>query len=138
MCAERQRQGKISACAEACPTEATIFGDREELIKEAHRRIKDNPELYVNHLYGENEAGGTSVLILSNVPFEKLEFPTNLSDEPLSHLTWRIMSKIPNYVMVSGAFLYGIYWIINRRMELAELREKSTDSDENKKITGKT
>lgn len=133
MCAERQKEGKITACAEACPTEATIFGDRDELIKEARKRIKENPELYVNHIYGEKEAGGTSVLILSNVPFEKLGFPTNLTDEPLSHLTWRIMSKIPNYVVVSGACLYGIYWIINRRMELAELKDKSKDSEENKK-----
>jgi hypothetical protein len=48
------------------------------------------------------------------------------------------MSKIPNYVVVSGVFLYGVYWIINRRTELAEFREKSKDSDENKEITDKT
>jgi formate dehydrogenase iron-sulfur subunit len=138
MCAERQKQGKIPACAEACPTEATIFGDRDELIKLAHARIKENPELYVNHVYGEKEAGGTSVLILSNVEFEKLGFPNNLSDEALSDLTWKIMQHIPNYVVVSGVFLYGLYWIINRRTELAELKEKSADSDQNKKITDKT
>ena len=137
MCAERQKQGKISACAEACPTEATIFGDREELLKEAKRRIAENPDLYVNHIYGEKEAGGTSVLILSNVPFEKLGFPTNLTEEPLSELTWAIMSKIPNYVVVSGVFLYGIYWIINRRMELADMRNESKEKDQDKKITDK-
>lgn len=137
MCAERQKEGKIPACAEACPTGATIFGDRDELIKEARKRIRENPETYVNHIYGEKEAGGTSVLILSNVEFEKLGFPTNLTEEPLSDLTWKIMSKIPNYVVVSGVFLYGIYWIINRRMELTESREKSDDSEKNKKITDK-
>ncbi len=130
MCAERQKQGKITACSEACPTEATIFGDRDELLKEARRRIKENPELYVNHIYGEKEAGGTSVLMLSNVPFEKLGFRADLIEEPLSHLTWEIMSKIPDYVVVSGVFLYGIYWIINRRMELAESQDKSSDPDE--------
>lgn len=132
MCAERQKKGKITACAEACPTEATIFGDRNELLKEARRRIKENPDLYVNHIYGEKEIGGTSVLFLSSVPFEKLGFRTDLTEEPLPLLTWKIMSKIPNYVVVSGVFLYGIYWIINRRMELAELRNKSKDSDEDK------
>jgi len=129
MCAERQKQGKITACSEACPTGATIFGDRDELLEEARRRIKEDPELYVNHIYGEKEAGGTSVLMLSNVPFEKLGFPKNLTEEPLSDLTWEIMSKVPNYVVVSGVFLYGIYWIINRRMELAELEDKSSHPD---------
>ena len=128
MCAERQKQGKISACAEACPTEATKFGDREELLMEARKRIEENPGQYVNHIYGEEEVGGTSVLILSSVPFEKLGFPTNLPHQPLSELTWAIMSKIPNYVVVSGVVLYGIYWIVNRRMELAD-HKKSKDND---------
>jgi len=138
MCAERQKQGKISACAEACPTGATIFGDRDQLLEEARKRIKENPELYVNHIYGEKEAGGTSVLMLSNVPFETLGFRTDLLEEPLSQLTWKIMSKIPNYVVVSGVLLYGLYWIINRRMELAELEDKSTDSHKSKKTIDQT
>jgi formate dehydrogenase iron-sulfur subunit len=127
MCAERQKQGKITACSEACPTGATIFGDREELLKEARKRIQENPGQYVDHIYGEKEAGGTSVLYLSSVPFEKLGFRTDLIEEPLSNLTWKIMSKIPNYVVVSGVFLYGIYWIINRRMEVTKLENNSRD-----------
>ena len=123
MCLERQRQGKIPACAEACPTGATLFGDRDELLEEAHKRIRENPDDYVDHVYGEKEVGGTSVLLLSNVPFGTLGFPSNLLEEPLPQLTWKIMSKVPPYVVVSGAFLYGIYWIINRRMELEEYRE---------------
>ena len=42
----------------------------------AHKRIADRPDKYVNHVYGEKELGGTSVLYLSRVPFEKLGFPT--------------------------------------------------------------
>lgn len=129
MCAERQKQGKITACSEACPTGATTFGDREELLKEARKRIQENPSQYVDHIYGEKEAGGTSVLYLSSVPFEKLGFRTDLIEEPLSNLTWKIMSKIPNYVVVSGVFLYGIYWIINRRMEAAKLENNSKDKE---------
>jgi formate dehydrogenase iron-sulfur subunit len=129
MCAERQKEGKITACSEACPTGATIFGDRDELLMEARKRIQENPGQYVDHIYGEKEAGGTSVLFLSSVPFEKFGFPTNLIEEPLSDLTWKIMSKIPNYVVVSGVFLYGIYWIINRRMEVTELENKSKDKE---------
>ena len=39
--------------------------------------IADRPDTqYVDHIYGQKELGGTSVLYLSAVPFEKLGFPT--------------------------------------------------------------
>ena len=132
MCLERQKDGKVTACTEACPTGATIFGDRAELIQEARKRIEAQPDQYVNHIYGEKEAGGTSVLLLSSVPFGTLGFPTNISTQPLPSLTWKIMSKIPNYVAVSSFLLYGIYWIIDRKMELADANVK-TKKDRSKK-----
>ena len=45
--------------------------------REAHKRIAARPDKYVDHIYGEKELGGTSVLYLSRVPFEKLGFPTS-------------------------------------------------------------
>jgi formate dehydrogenase iron-sulfur subunit len=135
MCIQRQRQGQIPACAQICPMEATVFGDREELLKVARKMILQYPDQYVDHIYGQKEVGGTSVLILSNVPFEKLGFPNNLTDKPLSDLTWKVISKIPNYVVVGGVFVYGIYWIINRRMELAEFRNKSPDEESSENQT---
>ncbi|MCK4428292.1 MAG: 4Fe-4S dicluster domain-containing protein [candidate division Zixibacteria bacterium] len=128
MCYERQKEGKITACAEACPTGATIFGDREELIKEARKRIKENPELYVNHIYGEHEVGGTSVLMLSNIAFEKLGFPNNLPNDPLPLLTWKALKTVPSIAIFGGAFLYGVWWIIDRRMELVEYKTKERES----------
>ena len=66
---------RTPACAKACPTGAIQFGDRRRLLKEARRRIAARPDRYVDHIYGENEAGGTSWIYLSGVPFEKLGFP---------------------------------------------------------------
>jgi formate dehydrogenase iron-sulfur subunit len=129
MCYHRLKEGKIPACAEACPTEATIFGDRDELIQVARGRIKENPDLYVDHIYGEKEAGGTSVLFLSNVPFETLGLPANLGERPLPELTWSALKKVPSIVIFGGAFLYGIWWIIDRRMELAEYKRKQQNSE---------
>ena len=48
MCAPRVAAGKPTACAEVCPTGATKFGDREELLKEARKRIQDNPGNYLH------------------------------------------------------------------------------------------
>lgn len=71
LCAERQKQGKVPACAAACPTGAIEFGEREELLEVAKKRVWGEPDRYVHHIYGEREVGGTSVLYLADVAFEK-------------------------------------------------------------------
>ena len=75
LCPSRRAQGKQPACTEVCPREAVIFGKREDLLKEAHRRIEKNPAFYQPNVYGETELGGTQVLYLSAVPFVKLGLP---------------------------------------------------------------
>ena len=124
------KKGQQPACTSACPTGATIFGDRDELIQEAHRRIKKNPKRYVNHIYGIKEAGGTSVLYLSSVPFATLGFPTDVQEDPYPSLTWNVLSKIPNIVSTAGVLLFGVWWIINRRIKLENSDEQSKSLDD--------
>jgi len=52
-----------------------IYGRRTELLAEARRRLGTTPGAYVPKVYGETEAGGTQVLYLSHVPFERLGLP---------------------------------------------------------------
>ena len=75
LCKDRTAQGKLPACVEVCPRQAVIYGKREDLLKEAHRRIEQNPRFYQPKVYGETDMGGTSVLYLSAVPFTKLGLP---------------------------------------------------------------
>jgi formate dehydrogenase iron-sulfur subunit len=119
MCYERVAGGGQTACAEACPTGATQFGDREELIKEARKRINENPGQYVDYIYGLREAGGTSVMYLSAVPFDQLGLPTNVPMEAIPELSWRILSQIPKYTLAAGVVLFGVHWITARRTEVA-------------------
>ncbi len=122
MCYEKRlSEGKQPACTEACPTGATIFGDRDELIYEAQHRIADHPERYVDHIYGLKEAGGTSVLYLAGQPFESLGFNTNLQDSPYPALTWIVLNKIPNVVTLGGVLMCGFWWLTNRKNELARI-----------------
>lgn len=124
MCSERVEAGQKTACAEACPTEATKFGEREELLEEARKRIRENPGNYVNKIYGEHEVGGTSVLLLSSVPFEDFGYRTDLVKDPLPMYTYRVLSRIPDFLPLAGALLGGTWWITHRRAEVAAAEGK--------------
>ncbi|HZQ25981.1 MAG TPA: 4Fe-4S dicluster domain-containing protein [Terriglobales bacterium] len=134
MCSERVSAGKQTACAEICPTGATKFGDRDELIAEAQQRIRDNPGKYVAHVFGVSEVGGTSVLLLSSIPFEQFGYRTDLTADPLPMYTYRVLSRIPDFVPLGGMVLGGIWWITHRREEVAaaEAQPKHTDATEQK------
>lgn len=131
-CEHRVREGELPACVESCPFEATEFGDRDEIIEVARQRIKDNPGMYVDHIYGLEEVGGTSFLYISPVPFEELGFRTDLQTDPLGMLTWQALKKVPDIALFGGVTLYGIYWITSRRDEVAafEKKQKNIDEDE--------
>jgi formate dehydrogenase iron-sulfur subunit len=120
MCYDRVKEGNLPACAEACPTGATLFGDRDEMIEIAKQRLKENPDKYYHHIYGVDEVGGTSVLYLSPVPFEELGFNTNLLKTPLPNFTHEALAKIPTLVSVGGVLLTGFYWLTNRKNEIAK------------------
>ena len=120
MCADRIKAGQQPACAAVCPTGATIFGDRDEMIQEARARLEAAPKAYVPKIYGLEEVGGTSVLMLSSVPFASLGIRPDLPLTPLPALTWKALSKVPDIVGVGGALLYGIWWITNRRIRVQE------------------
>ena len=63
--------------------------------------------------------GGTSVLFLSPVPFEELDFDTTVADFPLPSLTWRLLLHVPNVVLLGAGFLGASYWLYRRREEVA-------------------
>jgi len=106
-CIERQRAGEKPACVTNCPSGALKFGTRGELLKEAHGRIDAAPDQYVNHIFGEHEAGGTAMLYISDVPFEALGFRTDVTTRPIPAYTWDIMAKLPAVVGSMAVVLTG-------------------------------
>jgi len=111
-----EREG--TACTDACQFGATVYGDRDTLIAEAQRRVAENPGMYVDHIYGLKEVGGTSVLYISSKPFSELGFPTNVPDEAMPKLSWVVVSQIPKFAVATGVLLFGIHWITARRQEV--------------------
>lgn len=120
MCYDRVKEGQATACATACPTQATVFGERKDLIMDARERMRANPGAYQDAIYGIKEVGGTGVLMLSGVPFATLGLKTGLPEEAPPMRTWQVLSKIPDFVAVWAASLYAIHWITKRRDDVAK------------------
>ncbi|WP_027364048.1 4Fe-4S dicluster domain-containing protein [Desulfotruncus alcoholivorax] len=123
MCAGRVAKGEKPACVEVCPAGALTYGKHEEMIKAAKERISGGG--YINHIFGEKEAGGTSWLYLSDLPFEQLGFRTNVTTKPLPQYSESILRLTPAVGLGWGAVLTGLYVYNRRRNEIArEEKEK--------------
>ncbi|MCO6450895.1 MAG: 4Fe-4S binding protein [Caldilineales bacterium] len=109
LCNKRLNAGEQPACVAACPTGAVQFGRRKDLLAQAHARINSAPDRYLDKVYGEFEAGGTSVLYLSDVPFEELGLPT-LSDQSVPHYAESVMVKTPVVAASVAALATGIHF----------------------------
>jgi formate dehydrogenase iron-sulfur subunit len=124
LCYERLQEGERPACAEACPTGALQFGRRDRLLARAHAQIESTPGRYVDHVFGEFEVGGTSVLYLSDVPFEELGFPSNLPETAPPEETEKIMKSLPLVITGVAAAMAGTAAYTHRRSpEFTEVTE---------------
>ena len=136
LCAHRYKDGKFSACAEVCPTGATLFGPVKELKAEIARRKALTPgqrtsyprgriggtdsyfgtaHKYVDQVYGEKEIGGTQVLHLSGVPFELLNKPKLPDEAPAFHAE-RLQRAIYYGFIAPLTFLGGLVVLAYRNM----------------------
>lgn len=109
LCYDRIKEGKIPACAEACPGDALTFGSRRELIAEARKRIFENPKDYVNQIFGEEVAGGTGLLYLSPAPFKELGFNMKLQNSSYPALTKGFLYSVPSVDVLLPPLLLAIY-----------------------------
>jgi len=124
MCFPRISKGLLPGCVEECPTEALTYGKREDLLRIGRERIRKFPERYVDHIYGENEMGGTSWLYLSEVPFKAVGMREDLGVTPAPKLTAGALSAVPMVVGLWPVLLTGIY-AITKRKEKIEKQEKA-------------
>lgn len=109
--------GADPACAAACPTEALVFGQRADLLAIAHQRLEQRPGRYLQHVYGEQEVGGTGWLYLSGRPVEQIGLLA-LPDRAPALRTEGIQHGIFKYGIVPVALygaLAGIMWLNHRR-----------------------
>jgi len=127
MCYQRITQGEQPACTAACPTQATIFGERDELLRIAHDRVRREPGKYIQTVYGEHEFGGTSVLYISDIDLSFLSYGSHPSNKPLPAITAPAMEAVPFTFVGMGVVMYGLNWIIGRRMKLNDKSKRSAE-----------
>ncbi len=137
LCRHRYKDGHYSACAEVCPTGATLFGKTSDLLAEAKRRLALKPGStavfprgklggvdqsyenvvgnYQQHVYGEKEYGGTQVLKLSGVPFEKVGMP-NLPPEAAAAHSESIQHMLYGGLVMPLAVLGAMTFVAKRNV----------------------
>jgi Fe-S-cluster-containing dehydrogenase component len=108
LCNHRLQKGQIPACVEVCPVEALVFGSRKTLKEAALARIEANPDKYVHKIYGEEEAGGTGWLYMSSVPFDQIDFRSDLGTKAFEDYTRDIMKAVPVIMFIWAGVLYGV------------------------------
>ena len=82
--------------------------------------------MYLNKVWGEQEAGGTSVLYISNVDLSFLtRRPATWAPTPLPRDHRHAMHAVPFAFTGALAPMAGLNWIIDRRDEAAGRRDKS-------------
>lgn len=116
------------ACVEACPHDATMYGERDELLAIARDRIAKEPGRYLPKIWGEKAFGGTGVLFISHVSLDE-RWPVGAGEESIPDLTWPLAKKTPFLAFGVMGFLVGTRWILGRRNKLAEERAAAQAPD---------
>jgi formate dehydrogenase iron-sulfur subunit len=125
-CYSRVREGIKPACATACPT-AITYGPREEMIKEAEQRLAAHPDRYLPKVYGKEEAGGTSVIYLTALPFNELGFKP-VTMRALPSYTWQALRLVPGIFLTVGGTLSAVSWFQHRKERILKKEEEARAS----------
>jgi Fe-S-cluster-containing dehydrogenase component len=135
-CSERRKENLLPACVNICPNEVLLFGKRSEVLRIAKSRIKRKPDFYNNHIYGENEVGGTSWIYIASKNFDKLKMAP-LSVNPPPGISESIQHGIFAYFVppvTLFALLRIIMWVSTRlkgNQEEELLKEKNDNQGGN-------
>ena len=128
----RLSKNRPPACVEACPMEALTFGKRNSLLRIARTRIRENPGTYQNYIYGESEAGGTSWLYLSPVPFDQAGFDIEVPKQPILNYVKDFLAVVPMVLTIWPGLFAGFY-LLNHHGKTSENKHQEGDmSDENR------
>ncbi len=152
LCDHLIAEGKVPACCSVCPTGAALFGRVTDLYVEIRKRQQMVPgkiyeypvtsidsgathsyaaPKYTPHVYGMEELGGTQVMYMAGVSFDKFDMPAYPKESFVS------MSSGIQYAIYKGmvyplVVLAGLVFMVkkNKQQEEAETAENAKDKKE--------
>jgi hypothetical protein len=98
------------------PGQETVFprGRIDDKLHSPDTYLGKAPK-YIDHVYGEKENGGTQVLRMASIPFDKLGL-SRVPDHPASATSEGVQS-IYSYLIAPLAVLGGLTWLAKRNMK---------------------
>ncbi|EBW2353101.1 formate dehydrogenase subunit beta [Salmonella enterica subsp. enterica] len=132
LCSDRVAVGQGPACAKACPTQAIVFGTKEDMLAHAGERIEDLKSRGYDKagLYDPQGVGGTHVMyVLQHA--DKPQIYSNLPEDPkISTVVkeWKGPAKTVGLAAIglaaAGAVLHGLF---GRPLTVSEHDEQEAD-----------
>ena len=121
-CASTVRAGGNPWCVGTCPSQALMYGTRDEIRAEAHRRADALRDRYPNaHVYGETQAGGLGMLVVMPDDPELLDIPLD-PKEPFMATAWQTVVQPASVgITIGAAVVAGASAVISRRRHEEEL-----------------
>ncbi len=122
LCSDRVAVGQGPACAKACPTQAIVFGTKDDMVEHAQARIDDlKSRGYQNAgLYDPQGVGGTHVMYVlhhADKPALYADLPEDPQISPVVE-NWKGPAKTVGLLAagaaIAGAALHGLMARANR------------------------
>lgn len=127
-CYDRISAGEIPACAKTCPTEAIIYGDRNDMINIAQNRVSElrSNDFPRAEMYGLEELDGLGMMYIltegKSDSMSKYALPEAPS-VPLSTEIWNYIFK-PVRVVLVAALAFAL-WINRNESKKVHADEKA-------------
>ena len=115
LCIDRISAGIEPSCVKTCPTDALIFGDRDDLVAIGKERVQELKSRYPDaYLYGEKELGGLHVMyVLTHSP-EVHGLPTH-PDVPVAAIAADDIIRPVGYALTGLAVVgLGLNYLVAR------------------------
>ncbi|NVO16606.1 MAG: formate dehydrogenase subunit beta [Rhodoplanes sp.] len=125
LCSDRVAVGQGPACAKACPTQAIVFGTKEQMKSHADGRIKDlKSRGFANAgLYDPPGVGGTHVMYVlhhADKPEIYAGLPNNPRISPLVDL-WKGVSRYAGFAAIGAFAVFSVlHSVVAGRSKVSE------------------
>ncbi len=123
-CADRVADGGTPFCVETCPSNALVWGRRDEVLAEANLRAERLRAMHpAARVYGEVEAGGLGVFVVIPDDPETVGLPADPHAPAVTKVWQSVVQPAAVGITAGTAVIAGVGAIIARRNHLAELAE---------------